>query len=48
MSIASNVIEENTRLANAITLMHEKLDSQAKTWYNDDDLHTLIERYKCY
>lgn len=48
MSIASNVIGENTRLANAITLMHEKLDSQAKTWYNDDDLHTLIERYKCY
>lgn len=47
MSIASNVIEENNKLGTSRTLMQEKLDSQGKTWYNDD-LHTLIDRYKCY
>lgn len=48
MSIASNVIEENNRIETGRTLMQEKLDSQGKIWYNDDDLHTLIDRYKCY
>lgn len=48
MSIASNVIEENTRLATCMTLMQEKLDLNNKTRYADDDLHTLIERFKCY
>lgn len=48
MSIASDVIEENTRIGTGVTLMREKLDSQGKAWYNDDDLHTLIDRYKCF
>ena len=48
MSIASNVIEENSKLGISRTLLQEKLDSKVKTWYSDDDIHTLIDRYKCY
>lgn len=48
MSIASNVIEENTRLATCMTLMQEKLDLNNKSWDSGDDLRTLIEKYRCY
>ena len=48
MSIASNVLTVNERLALARTLMKEKLSANGKDFLEDDNLIDLIERWRCY
>lgn len=48
MSIASNVLTVNERLALARTLMKEKLSANDKSFLEDDNLIDLIERFRCY
>ena len=45
MSIASNVIDENTKLGLARTLMREKLTANGVPYNNSDSLFTLIRRW---
>lgn len=45
MSIASNVIEINTRLGTAISLMRSKMDDNGLPYYSFDDIITLINKF---
>ena len=47
MSIASNVLTVNERLALARTLMKEKLTANGKEFLADDNLVDLLERWRC-
>lgn len=44
MSIASNVIEENTRLGTVRTTLRNKLTHYDVYWYNSDNIFTLARR----
>lgn len=46
MNIASNVIEENNRLATARTLLREKLALNNVHYENSDTIFELIARWK--
>lgn len=46
MSIASNVIEENTKLGNARTILREKLAAWNIDYNNSDTLFELLKRWK--
>lgn len=46
MTIASNVIEINTRLGTAISLMRSKMDGNGFPYYSFDDLITLINKFE--
>ena len=45
MSIASNVIDENTKLGTARTLLREKLTANGIPYKNSDSIFTLIRRW---
>ena len=44
MSIAGNVIEENTKLGNARTILREKLAAWNIDYNNSDTLFELLKR----
>ena len=46
MSIASNVIDENTTLGNARTILREKLAAWNIDYNNSDTLFELLKRWK--
>ena len=45
MSIASNVLDENTKLGTARTLLREKLTANGIPYNNSDSIFTLIRRW---
>lgn len=45
MSIASNVLDENTKLGTARTLLREKLTANGISYNNSDSIFTLIRRW---
>lgn len=46
MSIASNVIDENTKLGNARTILREKLTAWNIDYNNSDTLFQLLKRWR--